>query len=232
MHARLSSRHGLSVPALSARRLTKSFARGLARAATHVTALEAVDLDVHRGEIVGVVGGAGAGKTTLLQCLCGLLRADSGAVHRPHGISYVAAVPVFYPFLTPRDVLELSIGRRGRLSLRPDVVDWTLSSLELARVERSRIAALPYDALKRIAVAEALVLEPRVMLVDSNAADSVPAFDPVTLRAIASHAESGAAIVLAARDAAAVASVATRLILLEGGRNRSQPGRFVAERVH
>lgn len=232
MHARLSSRHELSIPALSARRLTKSFARGLARAATRVTALEAVDLDVHRGEIVGLVGGAGAGKTTLLQCLCGLLRADSGGVRCPRDVSYVSAVPVFYPFLTPRDVLELSIGRRGRLSLRPDVVDWTLSSLELARAGRSRIAALPYAALKRIAVAEAFVLEPRVMLVDSNAADSVPPFDAVTLRALASCAERGAAVVLAARDASAVASVATRLVLLEGGRYRSQPGHFVAERVH
>ena len=231
MHARFSSRHAVSIPAVSARGLTKSFARGLARAATSVKALDSVDLDVHSGEIVGLVGSAGAGKTTLLQCLCGLLRVDSGAVRCPVKIAYVAAVPVFYPFLTPRDVLEVSMTRRGGSGMTPDVVERTLAVLALDRVATSRIAALPFDALKRIAVAEALVLQPRLMLVDSNPADSVP-FDAVTLRALAAHAQAGAAIVLGARHASAVASVATRLVLLEGGRNRSRPGRFVAERVH
>jgi ABC-type histidine transport system ATPase subunit len=91
---------------------------------------------------------------------------------------------------------------------------------------------LPEDALKRIAVAEALVLQPRVMLVDSNPSDTLLPFDGATLRALAAYAGAGAAIVLAAREASAVASVSTRLVLLEGGRNRSKPGRFVAERIH
>ena len=232
MHARFTSRHALSTPAVSARNLTKSFARGLARSPTRVTALDAVCLDVHGGEIVGIVGSAGAGKTTLLQCLCGLLRADSGAARCPRRTAYVAAVPVFYPFLTPRDVLELSIARRATGPLRPGAVERTLRELGLDDVERSRIAELPWEAQNRIAVAEALVLEPRVMLVDSNAAHPVLPFEAVTLRALAAYADAGAAIVLAARAASAVGSVATRVVLMEKGRTRSTPGRFVAERVH
>jgi ABC-type branched-subunit amino acid transport system ATPase component len=113
----------------------------------------------------------------------------------------------------------------------PAVVERTLSVFELDRVARSRLAALPWDVMKRVAVAEALVLQPDVILVDSNPADLVP-YDTVTLRALAAYAEAGAAIVIAARDASAVASVAPRFILLEGGRNKSKPGRIVAERVH
>lgn len=231
MHSRLSSRQALSIPAVSSRGLTKSFARGLARAASRVTALEAVDLDVDRGEIVGLVGSAGAGKTTLLQCLSGLLRTDAGTVRCPPKTAYVAAVPVYYPFLTPRDVLAVSIARRGLSGMWPVVVERTLSVLELDCVARLRIAALPRDALKRLAVAEALVLQPEAILVDSNPADRVP-FDAVTLRALAAYAATGTAIVIAARDATAVAPVAPRQVQLEGGRNTSKPGRIVAERVH
>ena len=249
----------MSSPALSARGLTKSFARGLARSPTTHVALRDVNLDVCRGEIVALVGCAGAGKTTLLQCLCGLLRCDSGTVRLfgealersgcSPAIAYLPAIPLFYPFLTPRDILEVRAARSGNGTARSEGVDRVLSTLGLDRVERCRISALSRETVRRVAIAEALVARPEVILADTDANALTPAFDDVTLEAIGSCAAAGAAVILASRDAAVVTSVATRILVLAEGRSTRtfvvesfgepivvvagpRPARLLAERVH
>jgi putative ABC transport system ATP-binding protein len=68
---------GPSDPILSARGVTKTYRTG-----THeVPALRGVDLDIHAGELVMIMGPSGNGKTTLLNCLSGLDDIDSGTVH-------------------------------------------------------------------------------------------------------------------------------------------------------
>jgi ABC-type sugar transport system ATPase subunit len=74
-----------AVAALSVRGATKRFGA--------VTALDGVDLDVHRGEVLALLGDNGAGKSTLIKCCSGALRLDSGtiamdgvevSIHSPH----------------------------------------------------------------------------------------------------------------------------------------------------
>ena len=55
-------------------------ARGVSKAYGAVQALDAVDLELRRGEVLGLVGDNGAGKTTLVKCLSGVLRPDSGSI--------------------------------------------------------------------------------------------------------------------------------------------------------
>jgi len=249
----------LPPPTLSARALTKLFARGLARSPHRATASESVDIDVYPGEIVALVGGPGGGKTTLLQCLGGLLRPDSGRIElfgegfatgwTPPGVAYVAAVPVFYPFLTPLDAIELAAARNpeGRSTSR--TAEDLAELLDIATVRSARISSLPRDILRRVSIAQALAIEPSVVLVDSSASDLVAPFDPVSVRALVSCAEKGAAVVLAARELSTVAFVATRLFMMKNGRTArtftiesfGEPvvagipaiaPRIVAERVH
>ena len=246
-------------PFLSGRGITKEFRNGLARAPLRRVAIDSVNIDVRQGEVVGIVGGAGAGKTTLLQCLSGLLKPDRGKVELfgeaispglcPFQVAYVPAVPVYYPFLTPRDVLEFRVARTP--SLQPDSMasQRILRSLELDRIDRCRIAALPPDVIRRVAVAEALAGSPEVVLVDSCPDDLSRPFGKAVLSALSGRAESGAAVVLATRDASAIAFAATRILLLDDGRaartfaleSFGEPliaagmpyaSRIVAERVH
>ena len=247
-------------PSISARRLKKSFARGLARAARRTLAIDEIDLDLRPGEILGIAGGESAGKTTLLQCLCGLLRPDSGSLELfgerldagicPPQVAYVPAVPVYYPFLSVMDVLELRLARNLFSPRRESLVDRSLSLLDLGSVAGCRIGALPKDVLRRVALAEAFVGGPDVVLADTNASDLMPPFSSAALSALEQHAAEGCTAVVASREVASIASVANRILLLDSGRivrtfaieSYGEPiipdtfppvgKRFVAERVH
>ena len=258
------SRRGLSpflleVAPLRARGLTKRFARGLARSPRRTTAFESIDIEIHSGELVGLVGGRGAGKTTLLQCLGGLLKPDAGQVEMfgeklsagwtPPGTAYVAATPVYYPFLTPRDIVQLALSRTATVDRSDDCIDDLLEALGIAGVGSARVASLPRDILRRVSIAEALAGRPSVILVDCNDTEFLSGVHPASLELLSSRADEGAAVIVATRDASAVAFAATRLFLMNNGRavrtfaleslgepivaGTSLPAPlFVAERVH
>lgn len=203
------------------RGVTKSFARGLARASRRTTAITDVNVEVYAREVVLVSGDEGSGKTTLLQCACSILRCDAGIVS--HGrIGYVAAVPVFYPFLTVRDVLALRGGNT-------DQVEKLLSALDLRPFAAGVIANLSASAMKRLSIAEALVREPDVVLIDTSS------YEVPSCNTIAAVSELGAAALIAARNCSSLARIAARIVCLEEGRvartfNTSHS--LVAERMH
>src|SRR6202022_1061738 len=107
---------GSAMRALCVRSLTKTYLAGPRGCATTIPALREVNLDVDRGEIIGLVGRPGAGKSTLLLCLAGLLRSDDGTItwfgeqitghHVPPGLAYVPQRTGYYSFLTVREALE------------------------------------------------------------------------------------------------------------------------------
>lgn len=249
---------------LRIRSLNKAFARGPSSAPSRTSALVDVNLDLSSGEVLGVVGAAGAGKTTLLQCAAGILRRDRGFIEwfgEPFAgggclpdLAYVAPMPVYYPFLTVRDVLEYRIARDDLpFSLRNDSIASALARLELEDISAAYVCDLPREAVKRLAVAEALAAEPRVIFLDSTASDIASPCAPVVLRALAREASNGRAVIVAVRDAGVIAPIASRILLLEKGRNvgtfsneEHRPlaamdppfavianrARFVAERLH
>ena len=240
---------------LSMEGVRKTFSRGLARAIRRTAALTNVDLEIEAGEIVAIAGAEAAGKTTLLQCAAGLLRPDAGEVRWfgkafPGGgivpaVAYVPAVPVFYPFLTVRDVVAYRAARDLSSWEKPDgAVNHSLDSLELSARAGERVALLTRAESKRLAVAEALASRPRALLIDTCTSDLSPAISEITCRAVAGFAASGGSVLIAIRDAGAVAKISSRLVLLSEGRvsppfiraasDCDQPlaPRFVAERLH
>ncbi len=255
--ARIPSSMTASV--LTLRGVAKTFARGLARAARRTLALCEVDLDLAPGEIVALNGAEGAGKTTLLQCAAGLLRVDAGEVRWfgdafpgggiVPGVAFVPAVPVFYPFLTVRDVLAYRASRDGSpWEHAGGLIERAARSLDLSARASERVVLLTRAEVKRLAVAEALAFGPRAILLDTCTSDMSAAVCPITCRALESFAAAGGSVIIAVRDAASVASIATRLVLLEKGKIapsfvRAYPidaampvfppgSRFVAERLH
>ena len=216
-------------PILSLRRIRKTFSRGLARAVNSTTALADVDLDLSLGEVVVVAGSEAAGKTTLLQCAAGLLRPEVGDVRWygqqfpgggiVPGVAYVCAVPVFYPFLTVRDVVAYRAAREA--SMWDDcsaVVGHALDAVELTDRAADRVMLLSRAESKRLAVAEALASRPRVILLDTCTSDMTASVSEATCRAIERFAYLGGSALVAVRDATAVTSIATRLVLLSRGR--------------
>jgi simple sugar transport system ATP-binding protein len=112
-------------------------AEGVSKHFGAVVALEGVDLELHRGEVLGLVGDNGAGKSTLVKILCGFQRPDAGRIlvegqevtfhsvkdARAHGIETVYQDLALVPQLTVYENLFLnremtSLGRIGVLSRR------------------------------------------------------------------------------------------------------------------
>src|SRR5215467_11742584 len=123
-------------------------ARGITKSFGDVIALDAVDLDVPRGRIHGVVGPNGAGKTTLLGLLLGLAVADGGtleilgapvgrALSAPDGVAGFVDGPGLYPSLTARQNLAALAALHGRDAKSP-AIDEALKQVGLTTVADDR----------------------------------------------------------------------------------------------
>jgi ABC-type multidrug transport system ATPase subunit len=190
---------------LSLRALRKSYRSGIPGCSAAVRVLRRVDLDVVPGEVVGVVGRPGSGKSTLLLCAAGLLRPDAGTVERPRGGTYVAALPPAYHWMAVLDMVAL-LARVPRPAAIRESLDRVGLGGELARP----VGTLSSDALARLHVAFLLVTVPVLALIDGPISALVGLLPP-----------AGVTVMLAARDARDVQSVATRVVALADGVVRS-----------
>jgi ABC-2 type transport system ATP-binding protein len=216
------------MPALSIRSLRKSFLVGPPGSVQRTEALIGVDLDVREGEILGIVGNESAGKTTLLLCAAGLLRRDAGSLYwfgrRFNGggcfpgLAYVSTVPAYYPFLTVRDVLDYySGGEDIPARRRPRTIESAAARLCLTDHLATPVSRLGGEVLKRVGIAQALVEEPRVILLDATL-DGLGAGATAAHRALRHAATHGVTVIATSRNASILAPVATRILVMDGGR--------------
>lgn len=184
-------------PILSARGITKTYRTG-----THeVHALRGVDLDVHAGELVMVMGPSGNGKTTLLNCLSGLDDIDAGTVHvdghdlfalsdrvrtrqRAERMGFVFQAFNLIPVLSAEENVELPLLVTGT----PPKEARERARAMLARVgldDRGghRPAELSGGEQQRVTVARALAAEPAIVWADepTGALDSRTAGEIIEL---------------------------------------------------
>ena len=138
-----------------------------------ITAVDALDLEVHRGEVFGFLGPNGAGKTTTLRMLLGLIRPSSGSAqvvgHRPGepaGLARIGSLvesPAFYPYLSGRENLKVVADYAGLPHVR---VDAALDEVELLSRAKDRFGTYSMGMKQRLAVAAALIKEPELMILD------------------------------------------------------------------
>jgi len=162
-------------------------ARGLGCRFGTFTAVDDVSLDVRPGEVLGLLGPNGAGKTTLLRMLCGLQAPTTGAaVVAGHdvrlaraavraGIGYMSQRFSLYRDQTVRENLELSAGLYGvPRAARRARIDALLEGLGLATLAARLPLALPLGLRQRLALACAILHEPRVLFLDEPTAGVDP----------------------------------------------------------
>jgi ABC-2 type transport system ATP-binding protein len=151
------------------------------------TAVDAVSLTVHEGEILGLLGPNGAGKTTLIKMLCGLQTPTGGAASvagydvrragaelRGH-IGYMSQRFSLYRDQTVLENLHLSAGLYGiPRRQRWRRIEAVLSSLGLAALGDRQPLALPLGLRQRLALACAILHEPRVVFLDEPTAGVDP----------------------------------------------------------
>jgi len=154
-------------------------AHGLTRRFGNFTAVNAIDVQVAKGEVFGLLGANGAGKTTAIRMLCGTLSPTAGDIRvadidmvlharraRSH-IGYVAQRFALYGDLTVMENLRLQAGLYGlRGHYHRERIRWALDHLDLEKHAAVRADTLPLGFKRRLALAAALLHEPQVLFLD------------------------------------------------------------------
>jgi ABC-2 type transport system ATP-binding protein len=200
--------------------------RGLAKRYGSVEALKGVDLDVEEGELVGLLGPNGAGKSTLVKIAVGLVRpsggeaevagARAGSKAARAALGYLAELFRFPGWYTADEVLELHqrlAGSHGGAAERRRL----LELVALADAAGRRVDGMSKGMQQRLGVAQALVGEPRVLLLD----EPTSALDPVGRRTVrlllAELRGRGVSVLLNSHLLSEIELVCDRVAILLGG---------------
>lgn len=200
--------------------------------------LEEVDLDVHRGEILGLLGPNGGGKSTLLTLLAGLIRptvgrawvgdlpADRVARSQTGQVGLITAEPGLYPLLTGWENLEFFgqlCGLAGpEIRARGAAV---LAGLDLGAAELDRrVGEYSTGMRQKVSLTRALLLSPRLLLLDEPTANLDPLASAAILRSVRDAADRGLAVVLVTHDLAAAEHVCDRLLFVRQRVLGERPG--------
>jgi ABC-type sugar transport system ATPase subunit len=144
-----------------------------------VTAVDALDLEIHDGELVALLGPSGCGKTTTLLMTAGIYRPTSGAIYfgdrrvdqllpRDRGIGMVFQNYALYPHMTVEENIGFPLELRRGVSRdeRRRRVQAVAERVKVAELLARRPAQLSGGQQQRVALARALVKEPDILLLD------------------------------------------------------------------
>lgn len=196
--------------------------------------LQAVSLEIPRGQFAGLVGPSGAGKTSLLKALLGGLPQTSGQVmvggfpvtpgRPPRGVGYVPQIQtVDWTFpVTVEDVVLM--GRTRRMGPLPwpsrgdrAAVDVTLQRLGLGGLRRRHIRELSGGQQQRVFLARALIGEPELLILDEPTASvDVKTRDDI-LHLLAELNRQGITVILTTHALNAVAAHLPYVVCVNGG---------------
>jgi ABC-type multidrug transport system ATPase subunit len=214
-------------PALRLRGLVKAFPGPFGLGRREV--LHGVDLELAPGAMLGLVGPNGSGKTTLLRAIAGLERTHGGTLEVLGGapadaavrrrLGFLSEVSPFPPELSGRAALDLLAALQGiaRAERRRRVGAW-LERMGLADAARRPLGRYSKGMLRRFGLAQALLHEPDLVLLDEPTA-GLDALGVGLLNELCDEALSrGAAVVLASHLLGDVFDRAGELCVLIDGR--------------
>jgi len=193
-------------------------------------ALDNLCLRVAENENVGLLGPNGAGKSTTLKILCGLLRSSSGAAYidginvaeKPEQalsrIGIIVETPEFYPFLTPEETL----GYLGRLrGMRGDGLRRRIKEvIDLVKLEEwgtVKIEKFSRGMKQRLAVAQALLHDPPILILDEPALGLDPR-GVVEFREIIAGVGREKTVLFASHQLVEVAQICNQVAIIDHGR--------------
>ncbi|MCA9106263.1 MAG: ABC transporter ATP-binding protein [Planctomycetales bacterium] len=199
--------------------------RGLSKRFGDFTALDAVDLDVPRGQVLGLLGPNGAGKSTLIRLLVGATQPTSGTaavvgldcwrerdeVHRR--VAYLPGDARLPKRMRGREVLSFFAGLRGQ---RPELALLLAERLELDLGRR--VGAMSTGMRQKLALAVAFASRCEVIILDEPTANLDPTVREVVLQLVAEARQAGATVLFSSHVLSEIEQGCDRVVIVKQGR--------------
>lgn len=194
--------------------------------------LTGCSLELYPGEIVGVIGPNGAGKSTLLKAIFGIVDVRGGTIRlgtenitglSPHelvarGIGFVPQTDNVFPRLSVRENLEMGVFQDPkRFAARFEVV----AELFPLLAERSgqRADGLSGGERQMVAIGRALMMDPKVVLLDEPSAGLSPAYQDEVFEQITTITDHGVSLIMVEQNARRCLRISDRGYVLDQGAN-------------
>jgi ABC-2 type transport system ATP-binding protein len=216
----------MTEPAVEVKGLTKIFPVPFHRQS--IVAVRDLDLRVEAGEVYGLLGPNGSGKSTTLKIILGLIPPtrgrteifgrDSSLVDSREEVGFLPENPYFYKYLTGEETLRF-FGKLCRLSgahLRKRI-DELLELVGLTNARKRRLATYSKGMLQRIGLAQALIHEPRLVVLDEPTAGVDPAGSRDIRNLIVDLKRRGITVLLSSHLLAQAQEICDRVGILANG---------------
>ncbi len=211
--------------------------RGISKHFGAVSALNDIELDIHAGEVVALVGDNGAGKSTLVKILAGVHAPSAGTITfqgrevtlaDPGAALSLGIATVFQDLALCENldvVANIFLGREASPyaldEVSMEIKAWTLLNELSARIPsvRETVASLSGGQRQTVAIARSLLLEPKLILLDEPTAALGVAQTAEVLDLIERVRDRGLGVVMISHNMEDVRAVADRIVVLRLGRN-------------
>ena len=216
-----------SVPALELRGLVKDFAIGLR--GLKLRAVDHLDLKVEAGQVYGLLGPNGSGKSTTIKVLLGLLEPTAGEarvfgvastrVEARRDVGYLPEAPYFYRHLSCRELVRF-YGRMcglGGSELEGRLAD-VLTLVDMSTAADRRVGTYSKGMLQRIGLAQALVHDPRLLILDEPTAGVDPVGSAAISALILNLKSRGKTVLITSHLLGQIEDICDRVAILDRGK--------------
>jgi ABC-type branched-subunit amino acid transport system ATPase component len=199
-----------------------------------IEVLRGVSVGVGKGEIVSIIGANGAGKSTLLRAVFGMVKPTSGAIRLDgvdiagrepvdvlrRGCSYVPQGRCNFPAMTVEENLEMGAYTRSDAMVRGDIEALMARFPMLGDKRRALAGTLSGGQQQILEMAIALLLHPRLLLVDEPSLGLDPRMVEAVFTTIVAINREGTTVLMVEQNAKQALGISHRGFVLELGRNR------------
>ena len=198
------------------------------------TAVNAIDLDVPRGELFGFLGPNGAGKTTTLRMIAGILRPTSGSVHvagidiaadpiaAKSRLGFVPDRPFIYEKLTGGEFLRFVAGLYGESGARVERrMDELLALFDLREWKDELVESYSHGMRQKLIISSAFLHRPEVVVIDEPMVGLDPKAARILKDLFREYVRRGNTIMMSTHTLEVAEGMCDRIGIIQGGRIRA-----------
>lgn len=217
----------MTTPAIRIQNLTKDFAVGIR--GVKLRAVDDLSLQIGDNEIFGLLGPNGSGKSTTIKIILGLLGASAGTceifgkpsqqVDARRSVGFLPEAPYFYRFLTGRELVRyyarICMVPRSEISA---AVDSVIALVGMSEAAHRRVGTYSKGMLQRIGLAQSLVHDPQLVILDEPTAGVDPLGSAAIADIVRELKRRGKTVLLSSHLLAQIEGLCDRVAILHRGK--------------